>query len=231
LSTVDNTTAHSASDYELEVERTIPFHAEMLRTAIDVVLTVNPKPRTWLDTGCGPGKLMEMARPLAPSTDVFMADPSEAMLSIARARHPQVPPSHFIRSSSEELPPSDHFGGPLDAITAVQCHHYGDTAARERAVVRCRDLLAPGGTLVVFENVRAETDEGHGLQRKRWAAYQRRAGRDDATVTKFLDREGTAFFPIRVSEHMSLLGRVGFRVELVWRAYGQAGFCCVRTSG
>ena len=81
---------------------------------------------------------------------------------------------------------------------------------------------------VTFENVRAETDVGHALQRKRWAEWQRRQGRDDATVEKHLAREGQAFFPIRVSEHLALLARSGFRtVEIVWRAYGQAGFFCV----
>jgi tRNA (cmo5U34)-methyltransferase len=223
----DNTTAHAASDYEVEVERTIPFHAEILRTAIDVVLAVNESPRAWLDTGCGPGKLVEMARSLVPHTTFWMADPSDAMLAIARPRHPTIAPERILTTSSEELPDRAHFGGRLDAITAVQCHHYGDAHARERAVVRCRELLDDSGVLVVFENVRAETDEGHALQRKRWAAWQRRMGRDEVAVEKHLDREGKAFFPIRVSEHLALLSRVGFRPELVWRAYGQAGFLCV----
>jgi tRNA (cmo5U34)-methyltransferase len=225
---VTNATAHAATDYEVEVERTIPFHAEIMRTAIDVVLTaVNSAPRSWLDTGCGPGKLVEMAQELSPTTAFWMADPSDEMLAIARTRHPTLAPERIVTRSSEDLPEREYFGGPLDAITAVQSHHYGDAHARERAVSRCRGLLEPGGVLVIFENVRAETEEGHELQRKRWAAWQRRAGRDEATVKRHLDREGKAFFPIRVSEHMTLLSRTGFRAELVWRAYGQAGFCCV----
>lgn len=213
----DNTTAHKASDYEVEVERTIPFHAELLRTAVDVVLAAKVAKR-WLDTGCGPGKLVELARARSPETEFWLADPSEAMLAIARERHPQ---AHFVGKPSQELPDV----GPFDAITAIQCHHYGDADARARAVGRCRELLAPGGVLVTFENVRAETDEGQAIQRKRWADFQRRAGRSEAEVAKHLAREGVAFFPIRVSEHLALLARSGFRtVEIVWRAYGQAGF-------
>jgi len=219
----DNTTAHKAEEYEAEVGRTIPFHDEMLRTAVDVALAV-VSPKRWLDTGCGPGKLVEMAAARAPRTEFWLADPSEAMLAIARARHAALPPERFILAKSEELPSL----GRLDAITAVQCHHYGDIAARARAVARCRELLAPGGVLVVFENVRAETDDGQRVQRKRWADFQRRAGRDEATIEKHLAREGKAFFPIRVSEHLALFAASGFRtVEIVWRAYGQAGFFCV----
>ncbi len=214
---MDNKTAHAASDYESEVARTIPFHGELLRTAIDCVLA-RGAPARWLDTGAGPGQLVELARARAPSTTFVIADPSEAMLTIARARHPGVETHH---ADSEKLPEL----APVDAITAILCHHYCDDAGRYRAVKRCRELLAPGGTFVVFENVRAETDDGHESQRKRLADWQRSVGRDDAAIAKHLAREGTAFFPIRVSEHLALLARIGFtKVEIVWRAYGQAGF-------
>ncbi len=214
----DNATAHKAADYEAEVGRTIPFNAEILRTAIDVALAVVPAPKTWLDTGCGPGTLVELAKARAPKCEFWLADPSDAMLAIARARHAG---AHFFGVTTQDLPDA----GPFDVITAIQCHHYGDVDARMRALARCRELLAPGGVFVTFENVRAESDEGQAVQRKRWADFMRAAGRDEATVEKALAREGTAFFPIRVSEHLALFARAGFsRVEIVWRAYGQAGF-------
>ena len=40
------------------------------------------------------------------------------------------------------------------------------------------------------------------------------------------DREGKAMFPVRVSEHLALFDETGFEAEIVWRAYGQAGFFC-----
>ena len=222
---MDNATAHAASDYEREVVRTIPLHAEIQRTAIEVALAARPSPRRWLDTGAGPGRLVELAAARSPGTELWAADPSEAMLAIARTR---VAPERLLHAATEALPDASAFGGPLDVITAVLCHHYGDVAARERAVARCRELLAPGGALVVFENVRAETELGHRLQRARWAEWQRAQGRDEATIEKHLAREGTAFFPLRVSEHLALLARLGFpTVELVFRAYGQAGFLAV----
>ena len=177
-------------------------------------------PGTWLDTGSGPGELVMKASKVSPNTRFLVADPSNAMLDVARARL-ALPQDRFSQVGSADLPDL----GPLDVVTAVQCHHYGDMAARERAVTRCRELLAPGGVLVVFENVRAETDEGHRAQRARWATWLLAHGRDAATVELQLAREGTAFFPVRVSEHQALLRKVGFDVvELVWRAYGQAGF-------
>lgn len=216
----DNTTAHPASEYEVEVQKTIPFHDEIMRTAIDVALTARPSPARWLDTGAGPGKLALLAHARTPDTEIFVADPSEAMLALARARLSEWPQDRFVAKGSAELPDI----GPFDVITAMLCHHYGDMAARESAVARCRALLAPGGAFVVVENVRAETDAGHAMQRARWAAWLKRAGRDDAAIAKHFAREGSAFFPIRVSEHMALLSRSFDMVEMVWRAYGQAGF-------
>jgi tRNA (cmo5U34)-methyltransferase len=217
----DNTTAHKADEYESEVQKTIPFHDEILRTAIDVVLAAKPDVKRWLDTGCGPGKLVALAREKTRA-EFVLADPSEAMIEIAKARLPDLT---AWKCGSADLPDGEMF----DVITAVQCHHYGDDAARMRAVERCRDRLTPGAILVVFENVRAETDAGHAIQRKRWMAYQRAQGRDEATIEKHMSREGVAFFPIRVSEHLALFARLGFaNVEIVWRAYGQAGFFAQR---
>ena len=220
----DNTTAHSARDYEAEVLRTIPFHDELLRTAALVVLAAIPSPKRWLDTGCGPGKLASLVADASPDTELWLADPSAAMLEIARERNPRVAPEHVLEKTSADLPEV----GPFDAITAIQCHHYADAEGRERSVTRCRDLLLPNGVLVVFENVLAETPAGHALQRKRWAEWMRRQGRDEAGVTRQVEREGKSFFPIRVSEHMALFARLGLQAELVWRAYGQAGFVVVR---
>lgn len=217
----DNKTAHAADEYEREVQRTIPFHAEIVAQAIEMGLAAHPDPKRWLDTGAGPGRLVQKLREAA-NIDCYLADPSGAMLAIARENNPDLPADHFILAPSESLPDLD----PFDVITAVQSHHYG---GREHAVKRCFDLLATNGVFVVFENVHAESDLGHTIQRARWAAWQRAQGRDEETVKHHLAREGTKFFPIRPSEHVDLLVKTGFRVvELFFRAYGQAGFLALK---
>jgi tRNA (cmo5U34)-methyltransferase len=218
----DNATPHAASDYEVEVARTIPFHAELLQQAAGAAVAAVPLPQRWLDTGCGPGRLVAVARALAPEAAFFMADPSTQMLDLARMHNPELPADHFFAAPSDALPDAQ----PFDVITAVQCHHYyRDIAAKEHALRRCRALLAPGGVFVAFENVRAESHAGQELQRHRWATWMRAQGRDEAWVLAHLAREGTKYFPLRVSEHVALLARVGFDpVEVIWRAFGQAGF-------
>jgi tRNA (cmo5U34)-methyltransferase len=225
MSTNDNATAHSADEYAHEVKKTIPFHAQMIDLAIEVAFAAVPTATRWLDTGCGPGALVAEARRFAPDVAFFLADPSPAMLALAREKNPEIPAESFLHAPSDALPDL----APLDVITAVQSHHYyADVGGRERALRRCASLLKPGGALVVFENVRAETDLGHALQRRRWAAFQHSQGRDEASVDAHLARENTKFFPLRVTEHLDLLKKVGFTtVEIVWRAHSQAGFLAI----
>ena len=194
----DNTTSHAAADYEAEVQRTIPHHTDLIETAIDVALAARPGARRWLDTGCGPGTLAARVLAREPSMELTLADPSDAMLEQARLRLPSLDGARFLRTTSQDLPDGPKF----DVVTAVLCHHYVDMETRARAVERCRDRLVPGGALVVFENVRSESDRGHELQRERWRRWLRDHGRDEAAITAQLAREGTKFFPVRVSQHL-----------------------------
>src|SRR5579864_9472122 len=191
---MDNTTSFAASDYEREVEHTIPFHAQLLVQAVEVALAVDPSPARWLDTGCGPGRLAEIAGTRC-AAEFFFADPSEAMLAIARARHRNVPAGNFFHVPSDRLPEL----APLDVVTAVQSHHYLDEATRKKSLEVCFARLRAGGVFVTFENVRAETPRGRALQRERWGQWLRAHGRDEADVQTQLAREDTRFFPIPVS--------------------------------
>jgi len=224
----DNKTPYNAEAYEVEVARTIPYHAEIIVHAVMTALAVRPCPERWLDTGCGPGRLVALARSKAPKTEFVLADPSEGMLAVARRNNADLDPERFLMAPSEELPSLR----PFDVITAIQCHHYLSPDERERAVRRCFSLLSPDGVMIVFENVRSETERGQVVQRQRWAQWLREQGRAEDAVVAHARREGTQYFPLRPSEHVALLERVGFgSVETIWRAYGQAGFMAIADGG
>jgi tRNA (cmo5U34)-methyltransferase len=215
----------AALGYEREAPNTAPFHATVLEEVVDAALAVVSEPRRWLDTGCGPGRLAELARARAPGVNMYLADPSEGMLAFARTRHADLSTDRFLQSPTHALPDIE----PVDVVTAVLCHHfYREEAGRAAALRRCRALLRPGGVFVTVEIVRAETDAGHALQRRRWEGWQRRHGRAEEQIAALLDNEGHQYFPLRASALRAAIEAAGFSpVEMMWRAYSLAGFVAV----
>jgi tRNA (cmo5U34)-methyltransferase len=98
-----------------------------------------------------------------------------------------------------------------------------------RAVKACREILSPGGVLVVFENVAPETQEGIRLGLTRWATFQVSNGKTKSEAEKHVGRYGKGFFPITPRAHLALFKRAGFRTaELFWLSHLQAGFYAIR---
>lgn len=223
----DNTTPHRAEEYDLKVRQTIPLYDSLHRETIDLVRTLRPNAALWLDTGCGTGHLAGLAVPAFPRCSFLLADPSEAMLAIARSKLAE----HWHRVHI--LDPADTAAVRLDrapdVITAIQAHHYLDRKGRERATARCYELLGEGGLYVTFENTSPETGEGIRLGLERRKRFLVDSGRSMAEAEAHAKRFGTEYFPITVSEHVSLLKQTGFRtVELFWLSYMQAGFYGIR---
>ncbi len=224
---MDNATAHPAAEYDRKVRHTIPFYELLHSEVIDLLRTVQPQPKCWVDTGCGTGRLARIAITAFPQTRFILADPSEAMLSQVRAR--------FGKEFSDRLtllPATDSAGlgsrvqaSSADVVTAIQCHHYLQPAARRQAVQACFELLRPGGLFVEFENISPRTSEGTRIGLKRWKAFQLAEGRPQPEVDKHLSRFGTEVFPITAEQHVTLLNEIGFRTaELFWFSQMQAGF-------
>jgi tRNA (cmo5U34)-methyltransferase len=227
----DNASAHPAHRYDAEIRRVIPFYDLIQTETLDVVRSVVREPKWWVDTGCGTGALVERALPVFPATQFVIADPSEAMLTQARARFAgQLPARITILSptASEGLP-SIRPQVKAQVVTAMLCHHYHEPAGRLAAVRGCFEVLEPGGLLVVFENVECDSVHGRKLGLNRWKEFQLQQGRTQAEEEHHLALFGTELKPVRIAEHLGLFRSVGFSTtELFWRAHMQAGFFAMK---
>ncbi|NLX48777.1 MAG: class I SAM-dependent methyltransferase [Methanospirillum sp.] len=220
----DNATAHPAVVFDADVRRTIPHYDLIHETVLSFVEALPEPPRTWLDTGCGTGSLVARALPRFPRTRFAVADPSPAMLAVARERLADPRVTVLAPCRTEDLPP-----GAFDVVTAVQCHHYHDRAGRRAAVAACFGRLPPGGVFVTSENVRPLTPAGLELGLRRWARFQERAGRSPAEIAAQLARLDAEYFPITLEEHLRLYREAGFAaVEVLWCSYLQAAFYAVK---
>ncbi len=221
----DNTTSHISSRYDNEVEDTIPYYAAMHRETLRFVKAFNPRPRAWLDTGCGTGNLaLGITERFAP-IELVLADPAAEMLDIARAKLGEAH-IRFIQAETRALElPDEHF----DVVTAIQSHHYYSTEERVEASARCFRLLKKGGLFISFENTRPNSEASTSITKEYWRRFQMDHGKTAEQAQDHLGRFDTRFFPITVSEHLALYAAAGFAVaDCFWKSYIQAGFYCVR---
>lgn len=225
----DNLSAHPANEYDRHVRRVIPYYDCLQAETIDLVRARFDAVPRWVDTGAGTGALVERAYAAFPETKFQLVDPSEAMLAEAGRRLAGKARAEVLRAGGSDQLPDRVPAGSATVVTALLCHHYLDMEGRAAALRGCRDVLAPGGLLVVFENVDAGSDEGRRLMLERWRRYQLGQGRSPAEVASHLARFGVELKPIPVARHLELLREVGFgSVELFWQSHLQAGFFAVR---
>jgi tRNA (cmo5U34)-methyltransferase len=226
----DNKTPYKASEYDKNVKETLPFYELFHDETIDLVETVKPQARCWLDTGCGTGLLVEKAFSQFPRTFFILADLSREMLLQARKRLRFIPSSRllFIDSVSSEGLPENLILQP-EVITAIMCHHYLKSEQRRTAVKSCFDLLAPDGIFITFENIYPDSEKHLEIGLRRWKKFQLSQGRSTEIVEQHLDRFNKKYFPISISEHIELLIGCGFDMaELFWYSQMQAGFYAIK---
>ena len=220
----DNATPHPAVAYDAGVRQTIPYYDEIHGEVLSFIEALPESPRMWLDTGCGTGALVARALPRFPATRFVVADPSLAMLEVARERLSGSRVIVLAPCGTADLPT-----GCFDVVTAIQCHHYLDPSGRRNAVAACFDRLRPGGVFVTSENVRPLSRTGLRLGLRYWRRFQEHAGKSPSEVAAQLVRLDREYFPITLEEHLRLYREAGFvAVEVLWCSYLQAAFYAVK---
>jgi len=223
----DNSTPHTAATYDAQVRNTIPYYDAFHEQTINFIKAMHLQPRTWLDTGCGTGTLVQKAITEFPNTRFVLVDPSPQMLDAAKNKLASHANLQFLSAS-----PTQNIvwhKEPFDVITAIQSYHYMSPSERVKATDVCFNLLAPNGVYINFENIHPFTPEGTAIGIENWRQFQLASGRDTSTVEEHMKRFGVEYHPVTVEEHLSLLRKTGFSVvELLWYSYMQAGFYCIK---
>src|SRR4030042_2612904 len=148
----DNKTPHKSSEYDVNVIKTIPFYECFHQQTIDLVKTIKPDVKEWLDTGCGTGFLVEKALPVFKDCIFVLEDPSAEILMIAKKRlgnHKNIKYLDPIRTEDMKLVNPKEY----DVITAIQAHHYSSKEDRIKATGKCYQLLKTNGIYITFENI------------------------------------------------------------------------------
>ncbi|MDI6644914.1 MAG: class I SAM-dependent methyltransferase [Methanobacteriaceae archaeon] len=226
----DNTTPYQSEDYDANVINTLPYYLSYHQETINLIKSINPVPKIWLDTGCGTGTLIDMAVKKFPKTRFLLLDPSESMLKQAKMKFCNLSKNRlkFLKPSpTQEF--SEILKEKVDVITAIQCHHYLSVNDRKKALDVCYNNIKDDGIFVTFENIRPLTKKGVEIGKKYWKNFQLEHGREKEVVEQHLKRFDKEYFPITIEEHLKLLRDSGFKdVEMLWYSYLQAGFYCIK---
>lgn len=98
--------------------------------------------RRVLDFGCGVGRGLGFLADAFPGAELWGFDPSAPSLEEAQRRAPGA----RLTADWAALP------GGFDCILAANVLHHVAQGERAATLARCRDALAPGGSLFVFEH-------------------------------------------------------------------------------
>lgn len=214
-----NASAFCAQEYDEKIEKTLPYYEEFYKQIVEILLASGKHEISWLDVGCGTGKMYEMVRGRIELKEFVFCDNSPQMLQISRNRF-SGPGHSFLEKSVLDLRCSPIY----DVITAVQINHYFKKKERKQSVQNCYRALKDGGLFFTFENFAPFEETGKQLFLQRWKNYQVQCGRNEEDVEKHLSRYGRDYYPITVTEHLELLKECGFcTVEIIWLSCMQIG--------
>ena len=215
-----------AKEYDLNVERTVPFYSEYYRQTIDLVQSLPAKGGKWLDTGCGTGAFVSLALKTFHTFEFVLCDPSEAMIEESKRKlHGANGVADIILCGSHHM----RFQREFDIITAIQCHHYMRHDDRIAATKNCLDALKDDGVFIFFENFAPHDEYAKKTVLDRWGRYQKAHGKSDEEVADHISRYGKNYFPLTIEEHYALLRDTGFsHWGIFWLSYMQAGLYAVK---
>ncbi|MCO5731207.1 class I SAM-dependent methyltransferase [Rhizobium sp. SSA_523] len=133
-----------SATFDLAFGHRIPPGPEMDAWAAAVRAAIGAEPKRVLELACGTGEVTNVL--LSLGHDVTALDFSEAMLSVARAKHAGNPRARFLLADAEETMEPDA------AYDAVICRHLVWTLTRpEQAFADWFRVLRPGGRLLIFD--------------------------------------------------------------------------------
>ena len=214
----DNRSAFDSGDYDRRIRQTLPYYDAFYEQTAELVKVFHPGPVSWLDAGCGTGKMAAALEPEALERFVF-CDTSEPMIRLARERF-SFPGAEFTVCDVRELPYDSEF----DVITAILVLHYLRPDERRAALRKCFAALKPGGLLITFENFAPCSAQATDACLEKWRRFQIAQGKTPGEAEAHIGRYGRGYFPITLPEHREVMRECGFETaEILWLSNMQVG--------
>ena len=212
-----------AAGYDQAIRRYQVAYDAMLELSTDLTRIAAPGKSRCLDFGTGTGAALPLL--LRSFGQVVAIDPAKAMLELARNRLSSTADAVGDRVSFIEgtVQSSSAIALPEASFDAVHCSlvlMFVDGDAQKLEVLEFfRQLLRPGGALVLSDIVVAAEAATERTRFERWKEIMSHRGADDEFVTAATRQVDTAMHRRTVDQLLSLLEQAGFRdIEQPFRA-------------
>lgn len=216
--------AFQAKEYDKQIRQALPYYEEFFKQAVGIASAFGKKGLSWLDVGCGTGRMAETAIGQLNISRFVFCDSSAEMIDIAKHKFP-LPIAEFISEPIQRLAYTNEF----DVVTSIQVNHYFNWEERITAIKNCYRALKKGGIFITFENFAPFSAQGKNIALNRWKEYQIQNGKSLQESQKHIERYGIGYFPITISEQLEILKQCGFQtVEVIWVSYMQVGFLGIK---
>lgn len=211
------------------LRRSVPRYDEMRRSVFEVGRRFVKRGTAVVDLGAWRGE------GVAPLVDLFgaqnsyhLVEKSPPMLDVLRARFSGMAGAGVVKVLDLDLR-TEFPRVNASLVQAVLTLQFTPIEHRQKIVARARDVLVPGGALVLVEKVLGETAEAADLFDSLYHATKRENGySEDDVARKALSLEGV-LVPVTATWNEGLLRSAGFRVvECFWRQYNFAAWVAVR---
>ncbi len=205
-------------EYDSLIRRAVPRYDELLERLAFYVPPLAPGRRRVLELGCGTGNwtvlLAERGRSRWPDLVLTVVDASQQMLDVTKARLEATGRrgDAFVCAKFEAL---SFAPASFDLVTScISVHHVPDKRA---LFTRLRPQLAPGGELLLGDQMRGGTERAHALNWQRWlAACRERCS--DAEAISLIDHAYAHDHYESVAAHFAALAAAGFEeLDCAWR--------------
>ncbi len=190
-----------AQDYDNFIRKLVPdyevFH--------DVLVSFLNKPSTVLDIGCGTGNSSACLKNNNPNVKLTCLDTSPQMLNIAMSK---LGSQHiFYESSIENFEIDQQF----DAVVSIMVmHNIQKISERLKSYQKIANALRSGGSYLSVDIFLGENDKLQSVYMIQWRDFMLKNISKNEVDGKWLKLHKEKDKPIKLSEHMRLLGKAGF---------------------
>jgi len=208
----------AADDFDRQILKLIPCYDEMIRALISAIPFDKEACFKMMDLGCGTGTISQRVKDSYPDVRITCLDISKKMLQMAECKLGG--DACYQEGNFEEYEFTERF----DLIVSSLALHHLETEEKLRNFYgKIYTALTPGGFFINVDVVLGSDPKLQETYMKKWVEFMEKNMDPAAVRSKVLVDYYAEDRPVRLTQHIKLLGDCGFGcVDVLYKVYNFA---------